>query len=186
MISATDLKAGVTFLHYDKPYQVVKYTLIKMGRGSATVRVAVKNLENGANEEKTFQSNASVDEIATFKRKLQFLYKDDGKIVFMDPVNFEQVEVPVKVLGDQFLYLKEGEGINILFWGDKALSIELPVNIVLTVAQADPGVRGNSATNLYKPAVLENGLKVKVPLFIKTGDKIKVDTRTGEYIERFK
>jgi elongation factor P len=104
----------------------------------------------------------------------------------MDPKNYEQIEIPLSVLGDQIVYIKEGESVNILFWEDKPLSVELPPKIELTVAEADPGVKGNSASNIYKPAVLENGLKTKVPLFINPGDKIRVDTRTGEYIERAK
>jgi len=104
----------------------------------------------------------------------------------MDAKTFEQVEIPAIVLGEQALFLKEGEGIDVLFWDEKPLSVELPPNIALTVSETDPGVKGNSATNIYKPAVLENGLKIKVPLFIKKGEKIKVDTRTGEYIERVK
>lgn len=194
MIDATDLKKGTNFLYDGKPYQVIKYSHIKMGRGGATVRVTVRNLESGSIGEKTFSSETRVDEVNTYKRKLQFLYKDSTNAIFMDPKTFEQVEIPSAVLGDQGPFLKEGENIDILFWSfggaqdkeDRPLSIELPPNVVLSVAQTDPGVKGNSAVNIYKPAVLENGLKVKVPLFINQGDKVKVDTRTGEYVERAK
>ena len=194
MIEATDLKNGTTFLAGGRPYQVVKYNLIKMGRGGAIVKVTAKNLETGSTEVKSFSSNESVDEAPTQKRKLQFLYKDSTNAVFMDQTSFEQVEVPLEILGDQMLFLKEGDSLNVLFWSfdsaqdkeDKPLSIELPPSVVLTVSQTDPGVKGNSATNIYKPAVLENGMKLKVPLFINVGDKIKVDTKTGEYVERAK
>jgi elongation factor P len=196
MLSATDLKNGTAFIYYGKPYQVIKYTLIKMGRGGAVVKVQTRNLETGSVEEKSFSSNITFDEANTFKRKLQFLYntkgvsssayKDSACAVFMDPKNYEQVEIPLSILGDQIVYIKEGEMVNILFWEDKPLSVELSPKVELTVTEADPGVKGNSATNIYKPAVLENGLTIKVPLFIKPGDKIRVDTRTGEYLERAK
>lgn len=186
MINSTDLKGGVTFLYNEKPYQVIKYSLIKQGRGGATVKVLVRNLESGSVEEKAFSSNIAVDEVNTAKRPLQYLYKDATVAMFMDPKNFEQVEVPLSLIGDSIYYLKEGENATVLFWEDKALSIELPPKVTLEVIECDPGVRGNSATNLYKPAVLENGLKTKIPLFINTGEKIRVDTRTGEYIERAK
>ena len=186
MINSTDLKAGVTFLYNDRPYQVIKYSLIKMGRGGATVKVLARNLETGAIDEKAFSSNIAVEEVNTSKRTLQYLYKDTSNAVFMDPKSFDQVEVPLSILGDAANYLKEGESATVLFWEEKALSVELPPKVTLTVTECDPGVRGNSATNLYKPAVLENGLSVKIPLFVQVGEKIRVDTRTGEYIERAK
>ena len=186
MIDATDLKTGVTFLYESKPYQVVKYTHVKIGRGGAVVRVTARNLETGSLSDKSFSSNIALEEISTSKRKLQFLYKDADSAVFMDSKTFDQVEIPLSVLSDQIGFLKEGENIDVLFWEDKALSLELPPNVIMSVLETDPGVKGNSATNIYKPAVLENGMKLKVPLFINVGDKIKVDTRTGEYVERAK
>lgn len=186
MINSTDLKNGVTFLRNSKPYRVIKYSLIKMGRGGATVKLLAKNLESGANEDISFSSNVKVEEFSTQKKRLQYLYKDISTAFFMNSQTFEQVEVPLTVLGSDINYIKEGSEVDILFWGEKALSIDLPPKITLTVADTNPGVKGNSATNIYKPATLENGLKVKVPLFIKVGEKIRVDTRTGEYLERAK
>lgn len=186
MISATELKNGIAFLHYGKPYQVIKYSLIKMGRGGAVVKVTARNLETGSIEEKSFSSNVAVDDVSTSKKRLQYLFKDASSVTFMDPKTFEQVEIPLSVLGDDVLYLKEGEGVEVLFWEEKPLSVVLSPNVALTVSECDPGVKGNSASNIYKPAVLENGLKLKVPLFIKVGDKIRVDTRTGDYLERAK
>jgi len=186
MINSTDLRAGVAFLQNGKPYQVIKYSLIKMGRGGAVVKVAVRNLESGSIEEKSFSSNVAVDEVSTSKKRLQYLFKDPTCVTFMDPKSFDQVEIPLSVLGDDVLYLKEGESVDVLFWDEKPLSVVLSPSVVLKVTECDPGVKGNSATNIYKPAVLENGLKLKVPLFIKVGDKVKVDTRTGEYVERAK
>lgn len=186
MISATDLKNGTTFLSNGKPYRVMKYSLIKMGRGGATVKVTARNLETGSIEEKSFSSNVAVDEMNTHKKKLQYLYKTGNGLIFMDPATYEQAEIPLAVLGDVALYLTEGEAIDVLFWDEKPISCELTPKVTLTVTECDPGVRGNSATNVYKPATLENGLKLKVPLFIKKGDRIRVDTRTGEYLERAK
>ena len=186
MINATSLRTGSAFLYEGKPFKVTKYELIKLGRGGATVRVSCVNLETGANVEHAFSSNLSFKEIDLRKRVLQYLYRDGKVATFMDPATFDQVEVPLGILGSDIAYVKEGEGVSVLFWEDRALSIDLPPKIVLTITQTDPGVKGNSATNIYKPAVLENGLKLKVPLFINVGDKIRVDTRTGEYIERAK
>ena len=150
------------------------------------VKLHVRNIETGSVEEKSFSSNVTVDEVITSKRKLQFLYNNGKNAVFMDPVSFEQVEIPLVVIGDLQVFLKEGESVDILFWDEKPLSVDLPPKVTLVVSQTDPGVKGNSASNMYKPAELDNGLKLKVPLFIEVGDKIRVDTKNGEYVERVK
>lgn len=193
MIPVTDLRKGVTFEINGAPYIVLEYSHVKMGRGGATIRVTTRNLVSGAVEEKTFNNGASVEPVHTTKRKLQYLYSGDTAS-FMDTQTYEQIEIDKKVLGSDLNYLKEGQTVDVLFWSfdgaqdkdDKPLGVELPPNLTLAVTQCDPGVRGNSATNIYKPATLENGLQVKVPLFIKVGDKIRVDTRTGQYVERAK
>lgn len=184
MLIATDLKNNVTFLLDGKPCRVVKYAHMKVGRGGASVTVSYRNLENGKLEEKTWQSTAHFDEIHTHKRILQYLYKDSETVFFMDPETYEQIEVALSILGDDVLFLKEGETATVLFWEERALSVELPPKVNLKVAETDPGVKGNSATNIYKSAIMENGMTVKVPLFIKVGELIRVDTRTSEYIER--
>lgn len=186
MINSTDLKNGVAFLHHGKPYQVVNYSLIKMGRGGATVKLIARNLEMGSTEEISFSSNVSVEEADTLKRILQYLYNDGTNAVFMDGKTFEQVEVPLSVLGDQIKYLNDGDSVVVLFWGEKALSIDLPPKVTVEIAETDPGVKGNSVSNLYKPAKTANGLLVKVPLFINKGEKVVVDTRNGSYVERAK
>lgn len=186
MISATDLKSGVSFSLDGKPYLVLKYFQQKMGRGRGIVKLSLRNLLTGASEEKTFNSTLKVEEIKTQKKKLQYLYKDNQEAVFMDPTNYEQISIPLEVVGDQLAFIQEGNSIDILFWGDKPLSVDLPPKVTLTVLETSPGVKGNTASNVYKPAELENGLEVKVPLFIKKGDRVRVDTRTGEYVERAK
>lgn len=186
MIASTSLRAGVTFLANDKPYRVIKYLLVKQGRGGATVRVSVRNLESGGVEEKTYSSNVKVEDISTQKRQLQYLYSDSSTAMFMDPKNFEQIEVPYKTIEDEIKYIKEGQNVNVLFWGEKALGIDIQPKVTLEVVDTPPGVKGNSASNIYKTATLENGGTTKVPLFINNGEKIIVDTRTGDYVERAK
>lgn len=186
MINVTDLRAGVTFQLNGVPYVVLKYAHNKIGRGSANVRIEMRNLRTGAVEEKTFMSGAKLDVAPTTKRRMQYLYNDEKSAVFMNPTTFEQVEIAKTIVGQEMKFLKEGQTVDILFWGDQALSILLPPKLTLKIAHADPGVKGNSATNVWKQVLLENGMQVKTPLFIKTGDSVVVDTRTGEYVERAK
>ncbi len=184
MISVTNLKSGTIFESEGQLYKVLSYEHIKMGRGSANIRVKVKNARTGATVEKSFINGAKVNDVIVSKKDLQFLYKDNDSAYFMDPLTFEQVPVPLKTIGSDMYYLKEGENFNVSFLEDEALSLNLPPKMEFTVAETAPGVRGNSATNVFKEAILENGMSVKVPLFIKNGDKIRVDTRTASYTER--
>ena len=184
MIDATALKNGKTFLMDGKPYSVLKYTHQKIGRGGANVKLSVRNLESGKLEEKTFNSTVKVEEITTSKKAMQYLFKDSAGVTFMDSQTYEQTQIPLQLIKDALSFIKEGETVNILFWDEKALSVELPPKVVLTVKDTAPGAKGNSATNIYKPATLDNDFSTKVPLFIKVGDKVRVDTKTGEYVER--
>lgn len=186
MISVTELRAGATFQENGQPYLVLKYEHIKMGRGNANIRVRIKNLEMGTVTERTFVSGAKVEEIVTTKRKLQYLYKDPNGFCFMNPKTFEQISVSATIVGEQGKFLAEGVSLDVLFWDEKALAVELPPKMTFVVTEAGPGIKGDSATNVYKPAVLNNGLQIKVPLFVNSGEKILVDTRTGEYTERVK
>jgi len=202
MISVTELRAGRTFEENGEPFVVLKYEHTKMGRGTANIKVKVRNLKTGAVLEKTFISGAKVSEISTVKRKLQYLYceasssayckatssayKDKDNFYFMDPKTFEQFSISSEIISDQAPFLREEALVDVLFWEEKPLSIELPPKMEFEVKETGPGVRGDSATNIFKPATLENGLKIKVPLFINQGEKILVDTRTGEYVERVK
>lgn len=186
MISVTELRAGTGFVLDSKPYRVIQYKHIKMGRGTANIRVKVKNLLNSAIEEKTFISGARVEPLELEFKEFQFLYKDGQNYYFADPKTFEQFSLTHDAIREKGRYLKEGQEVRILLWENRLLDIELPISLVFTVIQTAPGVKGNSVVSSFKPAVLENGMTVKVPLFINAGDKIKVDTRTGEYIERAK
>ncbi|KKQ75850.1 MAG: Elongation factor P [Candidatus Woesebacteria bacterium GW2011_GWB1_38_5b] len=191
MIASTQLRNGTTFLRNNEPHQVIEYALIKMGRGGATVKITARNLITGAVINDSYSSNIKVDEVTTHKRKLQYLFRDGNTATFMDPTTFEQIELPIKVIEHEIKFIKEGDSADILFWSfdsaqDKVLSVELPPKVTLEVVETDPGVKGNSASNIYKSAKLENAITIKVPLFINTGDKIRVDTRTSAYVERAK
>jgi elongation factor P len=183
MISVNDLRAGTTFEENGEIYKVLNFEHIKMGRGSANIKVKVINLRSGATTEKGFTNGAMVQDISLIKKDYQYLYKDGESAYFMDPVSFDQKTVPLKnLLGKEFL--KEGETVTLQFFGDEPLDLILPPKVTLKVADTPPGVRGNSASNMYKDATLENGITTRVPLFINIGDSIVIDTRDGSYTKR--
>lgn len=184
MISVTDLRPGVAFEESGQILKVVSYEHTKLGRGSASIKVKVKNLRTGSVVDKSFINGAKVKEASLQKKKYQYLYKDSESVYFMDESTYEQITIPVAKLGDDIVYLKEGSEAQLLFIDDEALSLEVPPKMEFVVLETGPNEKGNSATNIYKEAILENGLKVKVPLFMKEGDRVVVDTRTGEYSER--
>ncbi|MDP3988110.1 MAG: elongation factor P [Candidatus Levybacteria bacterium] len=183
MISVTDLRSGTIFEDQGQILEVLSYQHIKMGRGSANIKVKVRNVKSGATTEKSFINGAKVNNLQIQKREIQFLYKDAEFLYFMDPASFEQSQLPLKNFPEH-VFLKEGQNFSISFLKDEPLSINIPPKMDLVVVETGPGVKGNSATNIYKDAILENGLKTKVPLFIKVGDRVRVDTRTGEYSEK--
>ncbi len=186
MIGVQDLRNGTTFLLDGQPYVALKYEHIKLGRGSATIKIKAKNLLSGAIIDKSFVNSARVEEINTARRAMQYLYRGTGTYVFMDPQTYEQVEILDSVIGDSGLYLVDGVQVNVLFWDERPLWIELPPKMEFTVAETDPGIKGNSAANMYKSATLDNGMTIRVPLFINQGDRLLVDTRDGSYVERVK
>lgn len=186
MLNVQELRNGMTFLMDGQLYVTLKYEHIKMGRGSATIKIKAKNLLTGATTDKSFVNSAKVEEANTARKPMQFLYKDGQNFVFMDPKTYEQAEISANVAAENAVYLKESILVNILFWEDRALWIELPPKMEFTVAETDPGIKGNSAANMYKSAKLDNGMTIRVPLFIEEGEKIMVDTRDGSYAERVK
>lgn len=183
MLSVTDLKSGVIFEDEGRILQVLTYEHIKMGRGSANIKVRVRDLKSGTIINKSFINGARVSEVSILKKELQFLYKDEDFAHFMDPNSFEQVAIPLGKLSSHE-FLKEGENFSISFHDDEPLSLNLPPKIKLKVAETGPSVKGNTVSNVFKDAILQNGIKTKVPLFIKIGDTISVDTRTGQYTEK--
>ena len=186
MLTATQLKNNICFLYQDKPYKVLRYKHTHLSRRGADIKVKAKNLKTGSIVNLNFGSNDRFEEVGIEKKNLQYLYQENQIFYFMDPKTFEQIEIKGEMLGNQSKFLKEGQTINVLFWQDEAIGLDMPASAVVELAECDPGVKGNSATNIFKSALTKNGLKIKVPLFIKRGDRIKIDTRTGEYLERAK
>lgn len=184
MISVTELRAGTVFEDQGNIFQVLSYEHIKKGRGSANIKVRVRNIKTGGVLEKSFINGAKVKSITVLKKDMQFLYKDADFAYFMDPISFEQVNVPMKVIGNDQYYLKEGNNYSVSFINNEALGLNLPPKMEFTVTETGPSLRGNSATNIYKDAILENGLKTRVPLFIKEGERVRIDTGTGQYTEK--
>ncbi len=183
MISVTELRAGAIYEDAGELLQVMTYEHIKVGRGSANIKVKVRNLRSGASVEKSFISGAMVRDVHVQNKEMQYLYKDDQEATFMDPNTFEQLVIPLKQIpGNEFLL--EGSNAMIQFYQDEPLGLQLPPKVTLKVIQTDPGVKGNSASNVYKDAVLENGVKSRVPLFIDEGDSVVIDTRDGSYTKR--
>ena len=183
MIPVTSLRPGTTFEENGDIFEVLTYNNVHLRKTSSVVKVKIKSLRKGMTIEKSFVSNGRVNPVTIEKKDFQFLYKDNDSCYFMDPQTFEQVSIPLKNL-EGHSYLKEGEGSNITFYGQEALSLNLPPKIRLKVSETSAGVKGNSAVNVYKDATLENGLQTKVPLFINIGDEIIVDTRDGSYTSR--
>lgn len=183
MISVNNLRSGVAFEEDGNIFQVVSFEHIKMGRGSANIKVKVRNLRSGSTTEKGYTNGAFVKDIYLEKKEFQFLYKDLVSAYFMDPRTFEQLSIPISNLPGQE-YLTEGSTVILQFFGDEPLDLVLPPKVTLKVTDTAPGTKGNSASNVYKDATLENGIKTRVPLFIEEGDSIIVDTRDGGYTKR--
>ncbi len=183
MISVTELRAGTTYEEDGQYFTVLSYEHIKMGRGSANIKVKVRNLKTGATTEKGYTNGAKVADMPVHKKEMQYLYKDEESVYFMNSQTFEQVSIPLNLVPEHE-FLKEGEIFPVSFLEGKPLSVLLPPKMVFKVTETAPGAKGNSATNVFKEATLENNIKTKVPLFINVGDKIRVDTRTGAYTEK--
>ncbi len=184
MVTAGELRKGVTLDIDGDLVQVLEYQHNKRGRGSAEVRLTIRNLRTGSTTERTWPATARFQQARLERSTAQFLYRDGDDFHFMNTDTFEQFTLPVKVLGDAVKYLRENDSIDLLSYGDEPLHVELPTAVNLTVTRTDPGFRGDTATGGTKPATLETGLTVNVPLFVNEGDVIKVDTRTGEYLTR--
>ncbi|SRR5260221_1101924 len=184
MLVVSELRAGTIYEADGQLLRVLSYEHIKLGRGSANIKVKVKNLRSGSITEKSFINGAKVNDVAVMKKDMQYLYKDEESAYFMNPTTFEQVTVPLTIIGTEAAFLQEGTTYPIAFHEDEPLEIVMTPKVVLKVTDTAPGVKGNSASNVFKEAELENGISVKVPLFINVGDSVRVDTRTGAYTER--
>ncbi len=184
MISATDLRKGVTFELDGELYRVLDYQHSYIGRGSANVRTRLRNLHTGTTIDRTFSASDKFDDVRLELREVQFLYRDGALYYFMDTETYEQPALSADVLGEMTDYLKEGLALSLSMHEGQPVEIELPVTVDLDVTQTEPAVKGDTATGATKRATLETGLVVQVPLFIEQGDTIRVDTRTGEYVTR--
>lgn len=185
-LNATELRNGTFFKEGNNILQVLAYEHVKMGRGSGTIKVKVRNVRTGSVIEKSFITGARVDDADVQKKKAQFLYKDGDSFNFMNPQSFEQFAISYQVIGGQAKYLKDGLDVTLIVSGDETLGMELPMSLIYEIAETGPGEKGNTVSNVFKEATLDNGLVVKVPMFVNVGDKVKVDTRSGEYMERVK
>ncbi|MDR0398715.1 elongation factor P [Candidatus Endomicrobiellum devescovinae] len=184
MISTSDFKNGLNILVDGDPYQITWFQNHKPGKGGAVMRVKLRHLKKGGTIERTFKSGEKFEALSVTRQKKQFLYKEGVNFNFMDMNTYEQISVSPELLGDKANYLKENLEVEAIYLENELIGIDLPIIIEMTIAEAEPGIKGDSVSNLTKMAKLETGADIRVPLFIKEGDRIKVDTRTGEYVER--
>ena len=184
MISSNDFRTGTTIEIDGQVWRVVEFLHVKPGKGSAFVRTKLKSVQNGNVIEKTFRAGESVQQAILEKSNLQHTYVESGDYVFMNMTSFEETRLTSDQIGQSYKYLKEGMEVNVVSWNDKVLEVELPISVSLKVTQTDPGVKGDTASGGTKPAILETGAQVMVPLFISVGEMIRVDTRNDSYLGR--
>jgi elongation factor P len=184
MVSTGDLRKGIAIELDGELWQILDYHHIKMGRGSAQVRIKLKNVKRGQTVERTFQAGEKWPRAFLDKRSVQFLYRDGNDFHFMDMESYEQISLTAEQLDDAVNYLKDGMVLDRTSYEGDTIGVELPITVDLVVSQTDPGFAGDTATGARKPATLETGLVVQVPLFVEEGNTVKIDTRTGEYQTR--
>ena len=184
MPSTSDFRNGLKIELENEPFAIVEFQHVKPGKGGAFVRTKLKNLKTGRVLEKTFRSGESVGDPRIEQKQMQYLYRDGGVFYFMDTGTYDQTGLDAEKLGDSVKFLREETVVDILFYRGDAISIEMPTFVELAIRKTEPGLRGDTATGATKQAELETGAAVAVPLFLNEGDVLKIDTRTGEYIER--
>lgn len=184
MLGITEIKSGKKILLGDEPYVVLEYQHSKIGRAGAVLRTKLRNLVTGATLEHTFQGADKVEEVEIAKSRAQYLYQEGENFVFMDNASYEQFELNTGALGPASEYLVEGTEVTVLNWKERALSIELPTKVTLAVTDAPPGLKGDTASGGDKVVTVETGLKITTPLFVKTGDRIIINTERGTYVSR--
>ena len=183
-VSTAEFRNGMVVQIGPDLMEIVEFQHVKPGKGGAFVRTRFKNILTGRVLERTFRSGEKMDEVRLLTEKYQYLYNDGDIFHFMHPQTFEQIEISAAIVGDKKAWMKENSEVQLLFHGNKVLTVSVPVAVELIVAKSDPGVQGDRTSGATKPATLETGDTIQVPLFINEGDKLKVDTRTGEYVER--
>ena len=184
MISTSDFRNGLVIVVDNEPYQITWFQNHKPGKGGAVMRVKLRHVKKGGTIDRTFKSGEKFEELSVTRQKKQFLYAEGDNYNFMDMNTYEQIAVPNEKLDGKEIYLKENQEVDTIYLEDELIGIEMPFIIEMEIIEAEPGIKGDSVTNLTKFAKIETGATVKVPLFIKVGDRIKIDTRTGEYVER--
>ncbi|NJN23805.1 MAG: elongation factor P [Acaryochloridaceae cyanobacterium RL_2_7] len=184
MISSNDFRTGVTIEIDGGVWRVVEFLHVKPGKGAAFVRTKLKNAQTGSVVERTFRAGETVPQANLEKRNMQHTYKDGSQFVFMDMESYEESTLSEAQIGAGVKYIKEGMDVNVVRWNDTVIEVELPNSVVLEVTETDPGVKGDTATGGTKPAIVETGAQVMVPLFISIGERIKIDTRNDSYLGR--
>ncbi len=184
MATTSEFRNGMVIRLEGELFTIVEFQHVKPGKGMGFVRTRLKNVRTGAVLDRTFRSGDQVEEVRLERREMQYLYRSDDLLHFMDTETYEQVSISADLAGDAVLFLKEGDTASVLMDGDTPVGVEVPYFVDLKVVDTEPGVRGDTATGGSKPAKLETGLVVQVPLFVEEGDVIRIDTRTREYIER--
>lgn len=184
MISTGELRKGVIIEMDGQLFGVLEYQHLKIGRGSAQVRMRIKNVRTGAISERTVQAGEKFTRVRLDHRSMQYLYQDENHYVFMDQETYEQVPLTAEQLGDAVNYLKEGIVLEVLFYENEPVGVEMPITVELRITEAAPGFKGDTAAGGTKPATLETGVTIQVPLFVNEGEVVRVDTRTGTYLER--
>lgn len=184
MISTGDLRKGLTIVLDNELLRIVEYNHVKQGRGSAFVRLGLRNVRTGTTTTKTFQAGEKFTPARLETRSVQFLYRDGDDFYFMDNETYEQPVVNSSIIGNAENYLVENQTVDLLTYENEVLDIELPPNVVLQVAETEPGFKGDTASGGGKPAIMSTGLRVNVPFFVNIDDQLRIDTRSGEYIER--
>ncbi len=184
MVSTSEIRRGMTIDLDGQLLKILEFDHQKIGRGSAQVKISFKNLRTGANTVNTFQAGAKFNDVRLEREIDQFQYQDGEEFHFMNTETFDQVVLRDDQIGDVKYYIREGDTVDILTYNGEPIDLEIPPSVVLEVTNTEPGIKGDTATGATKHAMTETGLRVSVPLFVNTGDKVKVDTRTGKYVER--
>ena len=186
MASTADIRNGSVILHKNKRMKIIEFQHVKPGKGGAFVRTKLKDIQSGKIIDETFNAGHKLEFIRVEAKTMQFLYVDGGNHIFMDNDTFDQINVATNAIGNKKNYLTSGANVDLLFDGEEVLDVRLPSHVVLEASNTEPGYKGNTATGASKPATLETGYVLNVPLFIDEGDKLRIDTRSGEYVERSK
>jgi elongation factor P len=186
LIDTSDFRNGLSIILDSDIYQIVEFQHVKPGKGGAFVRTRLKNLRTNSTLEKTFRAGEKMEQAILERKKMNFLYNQDNEYVFMDMESFDQITIPAAAIGPQVKYLKDNTEVEVLSHNEKVLGVDLPMVMEFEVTETDPGLRGDTASGGSKPATLETGAVVNVPLFVNVGERIRVDTRTDNYLERAK